>query len=309
MAADVLDPPAPLSVDGLAEAFRHFAERFVERLPNLLAALLFLVVTVVVARLVRRGIEKALGRASAELAERLPRRGTRPDPRRSSTEEYVHRLVARLAAAGAIALGMVVALSILGVNLGVLVGSLGLATVALGFALQDIVSNFFAGIVLLLEHPFIEGDVIATEDAQGTVEVVRVRATQLRTPDGQLVLVPNKLLFTNVLTNASASMRRRLEVHVAVPYGQDAGRAREALLAAADRVEGVGHDKGWEPRVLLQDLGYGAVDLRLWFWADPRADDLLRVRSEVVGAADAELRNAGLDLTMPSAPQAASPNK
>jgi small conductance mechanosensitive channel len=289
MAADVLDPPAPLSIDGLAEAFRHFAERFVERLPNLLAAVLFLVVTVLVARLVRRGISKAL--------------------RRTSAEAYVLVLVAQLAFYGVAILGVLVALSILGVNLGVLVGSLGLATVALGFALQDIVGNFTAGIVLLLEHPFTRGDVIVTQDAQGAVEDIRVRATQLRTPDGQLVVVPNKLLFTNVLINASATMRRRLEVHVAVPYGQDAVRAREALLAAAGRVEGVIDDEDWRPRVLLQDLGAGAVDLRLWFWADPRAKDLVRVRSEVVEAAEAALRDAGLDLTVPPAAQAASPNR
>jgi small conductance mechanosensitive channel len=305
MAVDVLDPPAPLSVDGLAEAFRHFAERFVERLPNLLAALLFLVLTVLVARLVRRGIRRALGRASAQLT-RLGR-GSPADPRRSSTEEYVHKLVARLAAAGVLALGVVVALSILGVNLAVLVGSLGLATVALGFALQDIASNFFAGIVLLLEHPFIEGDQILTEDAQGTVEVVRVRATQLRTPDGQQVLVPNKLLFTKVLTNASATMRRRLEVQVALPYGQDAGRAREVLLAAAERVEGVSEEPA--PRVVTQDFGQGGIGLTLWVWADPHGEDLLRVRSQVLEAAAAALRDAGLDLTAPPAGQAASPKR
>jgi small conductance mechanosensitive channel len=193
--------------------------------------------------------------------------------------------------------GLVVALSLGGVNLGVLVGSLGLATIALGFALQDIVSNFAAGIALLLEHPFTRGDHIATEDAQGTVEDIRVRATQLRTPDGQQVLVPNKLLFTNVLTNASATMRRRLEAHVAVPYGQDAGRARQALLAAVAEVGGVSDEP--PPRVLTRDFGDGAIDLSLWFWADPRADDLLRVRSEVLEAADAALRAAGLDLAPP----------
>jgi small-conductance mechanosensitive channel len=248
------------------------------------------VVTVLVARLVRRGIEKALGR--------------------TPTEAHVHLLVAKLAFFGVATVGTLVALSILGVNLAVLVGSLGLATVALGFALQDIVSNFIAGIVLLLEHPFTVGDVIATEDAQGTVEDIRVRATRLRTPDGQLVLVPNKLLFTSVLTNASATLTRRLEVHVAVPYGQDAGRAREALLAAAGKVGGV-IGEPQPPRVLTQELGQGAVELRLWFWVDPRASDLLRVRSDVLEAADAALQDAGLDLTPaqpfpPNGPQAAS---
>ncbi len=240
---------------------------------------MFLVVTVVLARLVRRGVEAAL--------------------RRTSTEAYVHLLVAKLAYFGIFLLGILVALSLGGLNPSVLIGSLGLATVALGFALQDIVSNFVAGIVLLLEHPFTTGDMIAISDANGTVEDIRVRATQLRTVDGQLVLVPNKLLFTQVLTNASATMRRRLEVTVDVPYAQDSARVRELLLAAAAKVEGVSDED--PPRLLTKDFGQGTLQLRLLFWIDPRRADLLRVRSEVLETAEAALAAEGIDLTPPQA--------
>jgi small conductance mechanosensitive channel len=263
--------PEPLSVDGLVEAFRHFAERLVGHLPNFLAATVVLVLTVLVARGVRRGVEAGL--------------------RRTSTEAYVHLLVAKLAFFGVLAVGTVVALWVGGVHLGVMVGSLGLATVALGFALQDIVSNFTAGIVLLLEHPFTRGDYISTPDAEGTVEDIRVRATQLRAPDGQQVLVPNKLLFSNVLRNASATMRRRVEVPLEVPAGQDFQATRERLLAAVAKVEGVGEDP--PPRLLTEDLGREALGLRLWFWVDPRGDELPRVRSEVLEAAEAVVRDAG----------------
>jgi small conductance mechanosensitive channel len=279
--AAILQPTERLSLERLADSFRQFADQIIDRLPHLLAALLFLAVTVLVARAVRRGVGKAL--------------------RRTSTEAHVELLVAKLAYAAAMTVGLVVALSILGVNLGVLVGSLGLASVALGFALQDIVSNFAAGVVLLLEHPFTRGDHIAVEGTEGTVEDINVRATQLRTPDGQQVLVPNKLLFTNVLTNASATMRRRGEVLLEVPRGQDAARARELLRAAAAGVKGVGDDP--PPRLLTEDLGQDVLSLRLWFWVDPRADDLLRVRSEVLEAAEAALRDAGL-LAAPEEPPA-----
>jgi small conductance mechanosensitive channel len=275
--SDLLTAAEPLTIDGLGESFRHFGERFVAQLPNLLAALLFLALTVLVARAARRAVEAGL--------------------RRTSTEAYVHLLVAKLAFFGVATVGTVVALSVGGVDLGVLVGSLGLATVALGFALQDIVSNFTAGIVLLLEHPFTKGDYISTPDAQGTVEDIRVRATQLRTPDGQQVLVPNKLLFTNVLTNASATVGRRVEVLLDVPYGQDASRARELLLGATAGVEGVSERPA--PRLLTQDFGQGALNLRLWFWVDPQAHDLLGVRSQVLEAAETAMREAGLDLAVP----------
>jgi len=233
-----------------------------------------IVLTVVVARLVRSMVERAL--------------------RRGRAERHVVVVVATLAYYAAFALGLLVSLSLGGVNLGVLVGSLGLATVALGFALQDIVSNFTAGIVLLLEHPFTEGDHIAIAEAEGEVEEIRVRATRLRAPDGQLVLVPNKLLFTQVLTNSTATMRRRVEVLLEVPYGQDAARARELLLEVAAGLEGVSDDP--EPRLLTQQLGQGARRLRLTFWVDSRSDDPDRVRSELLDTAEKRLRDAGVSL-------------
>ena len=97
------------TLEGLADSFQDFADGFVHRLPNLLAALVALLLTVVVARLVRRGVERAVGRTDAE--------------------RHVVVVVATLAFYLAVALGLVVALSIGGVNLGVLIGSLGLATV------------------------------------------------------------------------------------------------------------------------------------------------------------------------------------
>jgi small conductance mechanosensitive channel len=213
-----------------------------------------------VARAVRRGVERAL--------------------RRTDAERHVVVVVATLAFYAAGAVGLVVALSIGGVNLGVLIGSLGLGAVALGFALQDIVSNFSAGVVLLLEHPFTEGDHIAIPDAEGEVEEIRVRATRLRAPDGELVIVPNKLLFTQVLTNGSAAMRRRVEIPLEVPYGQDLGRAKEVLLARAAEVEGVGQDPA--PRLLTDDLGQEGRRLRLVLWVDVRRHDAGQVRSELL---------------------------
>jgi small conductance mechanosensitive channel len=218
------------------------------------------VLAIAVARAVRRGVERAL--------------------RRTDAGRHVVVVVPTLAFYAAGAVGLVVALSIGGVDLGVLIGSLGLATVALGFALQDIVSNFSAGIVLLLEHPFTEGDHIAIPDAEGEVEEIRVRATRLRSPDGQLVIVPNKLLFTQVVTNGSAAMRRRVEVPLEVPYGQDLARAREVLLATAAEVQGVSDDPA--PRLLTDDLGQEGRRLRLVFWVDVRRHDSGQVRSELL---------------------------
>jgi small conductance mechanosensitive channel len=276
------------SVEGLVGSFKRFADDFVQRLPNLLAALVFLAITVILARLVRRGVEAAL--------------------RRTSTEVYVHLLIGKLAYFGSMLLGVVVALSIGGVDLGWVVGSLGLATIALGFALQDILSNFVAGIVLLLEHPFTRGDQIAMGEVEGEVEDIRVRATQLRTPDGQQVLIPNKLLFTSVLTNSTATMHRRLEVHLSVTATEASAKLREQLLGVAAGVEGVSSDQ--EPRLLLQDLGDDKIELLLWFWVDPRRHpDLQRVRSEVLEATQAVLTRSKMELSDSTTGSSASDDK
>jgi small conductance mechanosensitive channel len=275
------------SARGLVGSFRQYADRFIEHLPGLIAAVLFLFVTVLLARLVRRVVDSAL--------------------RKTSTEAYVHLLVAKLAYFGVMLLGVVVALSLGGVNLGVLVGSLGLATVALGFALQDIVSNFVAGIVLLLEHPFTRGDLIEVEGVKGKVEDIRVRATQLRAADGEQVLVPNKVLFTNVLTNSTATMHRRVEVTLSVPQGVEPGRAREELLAAAVAVEGVADEP--PPRLLLHGLGEDTMELLMELWVDPRRYEPERVRSEVLEATQAVLVSADTELTTSRAGSSPSDDK
>jgi small-conductance mechanosensitive channel len=276
------------SVEGLVGSFKHFGDRFIALLPNLLAALVFLVLTVALARLVRRGVEAGL--------------------RRTSTEAYVHLLVGKIAYFGTMLLGVVVALSIGGVNLGWVVGSLGLVTVALGLALQDILSNFVAGILLLLEHPFTRGDQIAMGEAEGTVEDIRVRATQLRTPDGQQVIVPNKLLFTNVVTNSTATMHRRVDVRLSVPTAEVSDKLRGQLLEVAAGVHGVSRDP--EPRLLVEDLGDDKIELLLWFWVDPRRHpELQRVRSEVLEATQAVLARFNMELTTSKTGSSASDDK
>ena len=97
-----------------------------------------------------------------------------------------------------------------------------------------------------------------------------------------------------MLTNATATVHRRVEVPLEVPYGQDAARARELLVAAAAEVDGVAEDPA--PRVLTNDLGQGARSLRLWFWVDSRSDDPLRVRGELLDTAEQRLRAAGISL-------------
>lgn len=273
---DVLGEPR--DVQDLEQAFTDFINKIEARFWFVVAALVVLLVSVLVARLVRRGVERWV--------------------QRSSTEAHIHLVIAKLAYGAVVVLGVLIAVAVIGVNLGVLVGSLGLASLAVGFAMQDVLGNFIAGIALLLEHPFTKGDYVITQEAQGTVEDIRIRATHLRTPDGQLVLVPNKLLFGAVVTNASATNRRRLQVAVNIPYTEDPEQTRALLLEATQSVEGVVDDPA--PQLLTQDFGQGAVQMLVWFWVNPTTVDMLRVRSQVLEVIERTLREADVDLAVPT---------
>jgi small-conductance mechanosensitive channel len=96
---------------------------------------------------------------------------------------------------------LVVVLGILGVNPAGLLAVAGAVGLAFSLAVQDILKNFFSGIYLLLERPFRVGDTIRVKDQEGVVENVGVRTTQLRTAENVQVLVPNAVVFAEVVTN------------------------------------------------------------------------------------------------------------
>jgi len=109
-------------------------------------------------------------------------------------------------------LGLIVAANAFGLEPGTLVTGLGLTSLALGFALKDILSNFVSGLLILTLRPFQLGDQIIIGDTEGSVERIELRATQIRTYDGRRVLVPNAETFTSRVTNNTAAPIRRGQV-------------------------------------------------------------------------------------------------
>ncbi|HLZ29796.1 MAG TPA: mechanosensitive ion channel domain-containing protein [Chloroflexota bacterium] len=110
-------------------------------------------------------------------------------------------LVKRGLAIAVVAITLLVVLGILGVNSVSLVTVAGAVGLAFSLAIQDILKNFFAGVYLLLERPFRVGDTIQVKDQLGVVENIGVRTTTLRTPDNVQVLVPNTVVFAEVVSN------------------------------------------------------------------------------------------------------------
>lgn len=121
-------------------------------------------------------------------------------------------LMGRLASVGVMFISLLVVLRVLGANWTALLAFAGAGTVAVSLALQDVLKNFFAGIYLLFERPFRVGDAVKVKDVEGTIQGIDIRTTLVKNLRGELVLVPNATVFTEILTNRSRYGVRRLDV-------------------------------------------------------------------------------------------------
>ncbi len=153
----------------------------IQAVPRLLEAALIGVGTVLVLRVVRSWLARALDRSRIDPGTRI--------------------LVVRSTSIALAVVGAVAVLGTLGVDPTALAAVVGVAGLALSLAIQDILKNFFSGVYLLLERPFRVGDVIKVKDQQGIVEHIGVRTTALRTVENVQVLVPNAIVFAEVVAN------------------------------------------------------------------------------------------------------------
>ena len=217
--------------------------------------------------------------------------------RRIIADLTVENLLKQIAYYAVWAIGILVAADALGFEPGAVVTGLGLTGLALGFALKDIISNFVSGMLILALRPFEIGDEIVVGATEGAVQRIELRATEIRTYDGRLVLVPNAELFTSRVTNNTAAPVRRTSVDVPVGYGTDLTLAEEALLAAAAGVPEV--LPAPPPSVRFRELGPSDILLELRFWTDSRRADLLATTSAVRSRVVETFRAAGVSLPEP----------
>jgi small conductance mechanosensitive channel len=192
--------------------------------PNAIAAILVVVAFWLLAKAARRVVSSFVARLHASV--------------------QIKDLLATLAYMIMLALGVFVALGIVGLDKTVtsLLAGAGIVGLALAFAFQDIAANFISGIVISVRHPFHIADLIQTNDFIGTVRAINLRSTELMTPQGQIVLIPNKLIFENPIINYSRSGERRVDLAVGISYGDDLAVARkvavEAVEGMRDRISG-----------------------------------------------------------------------
>lgn len=124
----------------------------------------------------------------------------------------------------------VTALGTIGVNVASLITALGAAALTAGLALQDLLKNVVSGLVILINKPFVSGNILDFEGVKGTVEEINIFSTTVHTLDNKLVTIPNSRLTSNNVVNCTMVEQRRVDCTFSVSYDDDIDKVREIIL-------------------------------------------------------------------------------
>ncbi|NJN57218.1 MAG: mechanosensitive ion channel family protein [Leptolyngbyaceae cyanobacterium SL_5_9] len=182
-------------------------------------------------------------------------------------------------------------------GLGDLIGLLGLGSVAIGFAFQDIFKNFLAGILLLLNEPFKLNDQIIVNDYEGTVEQINIRSTEIRTYQGERVVIPNATVFTSPVRVLTDRPYRRTDLAIGLDYNTPLPRAVQVLLMALTDVEGVLSNPSAEVDVV--GFGDSSIDFVVRYWTLPQKLHVRQTQTRVMMALKQACDQANLNIPYP----------
>ena len=195
-----------------------------------------------------------------------------------------------------LALGFLVALGVLGLDLNKITVLLGAFGVGIGFGLQSVVNNFVSGLILLFERPIHVGDTVQVGNFQGRVRRIGIRASVVRTAQGAEIIVPNAQLITQDVTNWTLSDRlRRIDLPVAVIAGAAPKKVIELIEGVARAHPQVLHDPA--PRCLFMNYADNAINFELRAWTDVANSG--QVHSDLTVAIYEAVNAAGMSFPFP----------
>lgn len=245
---------------------------------TVLSVLLVIFATLWISRLARGGLRRV-----------LLGRGVLPESSVASLITLLHYAI--------LITGFAIALETIGLNLAALFAAGAIFAVGLGFAMQNIAQNFVAGVILLIERTIRPGDILELEGRVVKVLQMGIRATIVRTRDGEDLIVPNSILVQTTVKNFTLSDSvYRLQTRVGVAYSSDMGAVRETL-------ERVVADLQWrhaerDPQVFLSEFGTNAVVFDVAVWMDDPWGGRI-ARSDLNEAIWAALKEHGITIAFP----------
>jgi small conductance mechanosensitive channel len=194
---------------------------------------------------------------------------------------------------GVLTIGLINAMSAIGINTGSVVASLGIAGLTIGFAARDAFSNLISGLLIFLDRPFVIGDLVEIEDKYGRVDQIKLRSTRIVTRDGKMLAVPNADIINKTVASYTNFPHLRLDISVTIGVNEDVEQVRQVLLAL------VTHDDSFmdtpPPRVVLTQINDYNLEVALQVWLrDERehVEERYQLREAVLNALNA----AGIDM-------------
>jgi len=207
----------------------------------------------------------------------------------------VRDLLGRILRPMATVTGLIVGLSFIGVQTTTLLAGLGVAGLVIGFALQDSLSNLFAGAAILASRPYDVDDVVEAAGVVGKVRAMGLWNTEIVTFDARRLLVPNKNIWGSNVENRSAEVNRRVETVARIGYDTDLQAAMAVLEQMLRDEARILEDPA--PRVWVSCLAESWVEVKLWPWV--RTEDWWSLHSDLPRLVRLKLAEAGIDIPVP----------
>ncbi|WP_100369495.1 mechanosensitive ion channel family protein [Yoonia maricola] len=262
------------------EQLREIGRSAIELSPQIVVALVVLILTAVVSKIVRVGISSLMARTKL----------------RTSLRE----LATLLASIMTWVTGLMIAAVIVfpGLTPASILAGLGLGSVAIGFAFKDVFENFLAGIIILFRREMRIGDHIECLGIEGEVTHIAIRESHISRTDGQLVIVPNSMLFKNPVIIRTDKPKRRVTIICGVAYDVDVDEARSVITHAVEKCETV--EKDSKPiQVFAQEFASSSINFEVAWWTGSKPVEVRTSRDEVVAGVKRALDDAGIEIPFP----------
>ena len=232
-------------------AWERLLAEFLTFLPNLLAALVIFVATLYLSGLISKMLQRYMEKRRADPGWTV--------------------LLVLTTRWGLILMGTVATLRQVNFELTGFLAGLGIMGFTIGFALQDISRNIIAGMLLLVQKPFEIGDFVKIDEFVGRVLSIDMRSTELMTPDGNNVLIPNGNVFTMPIVNYSKVSTRRVQLTIGVSYDSDLELVRHTTLEAIRTIPDVLNSPA--PNFYYHTFSDSSIDFTARYWIDTRITD------------------------------------
>ncbi len=215
--------------------------------------------------------------------------------RRTGTDDLLVDFIGNISYAILVVAVVLAAIDSLGVNVTSLMAIMAAAGLAIGLALKDSLSNFAAGVMIIIFRPFSTGDYITAGGTSGTVDEIGLFATLMHTGDNKRIIVPNNAIISGNIINTSTYSTRRLDLIFGIGYDDDIGQARDIIMKILNADERILKDPA--AAVTVGELAESSINLKVRPWVN--ADDYWALRADLLEGIKASFDEAGISIPYP----------